>query len=80
MTHEDCGFVLFFFCMCFGLFAYCFSGKEQTASMEETVEIPEQPGTSEGEPLSKYSRTNFFCLNAKETINSYWCPCIEGHT
>ncbi|KAL9822227.1 intracellular hyaluronan-binding protein 4 isoform 3-T3 [Geothlypis trichas] len=29
------------------------SGKEQTASMEETVEIPEQPGTSEGEPLSK---------------------------
>ncbi|XP_030825088.1 intracellular hyaluronan-binding protein 4 isoform X1 [Camarhynchus parvulus] len=29
------------------------SGKEQTASMEETVETPEQPGTSEGEPLSK---------------------------
>ncbi|NXE59020.1 HABP4 protein, partial [Calcarius ornatus] len=29
------------------------TGKEQTASMEETVETPEQPGTSEGEPLSK---------------------------
>ncbi|KAM4752348.1 intracellular hyaluronan-binding protein 4 isoform 1-T1 [Cyanocitta cristata] len=29
------------------------SGTEQTAPMEETVETPEQPGTSEGEPLSK---------------------------
>ncbi|NXV01253.1 HABP4 protein, partial [Cettia cetti] len=29
------------------------TGMEQTASMEETVETPEQPGTSEGEPLSK---------------------------
>ncbi|NXP84485.1 HABP4 protein, partial [Passerina amoena] len=29
------------------------TGKEQIASMEETVETPEQPGTSEGEPLSK---------------------------
>ncbi|NXV69612.1 HABP4 protein, partial [Molothrus ater] len=29
------------------------TGKEQTASMEETVETPEQPRTSEGEPLSK---------------------------
>ncbi|NXK64409.1 HABP4 protein, partial [Sylvietta virens] len=29
------------------------TGTEQTASMEETVETPEQPGTSEGEPLSK---------------------------
>ncbi|NXL82576.1 HABP4 protein, partial [Leptocoma aspasia] len=28
-------------------------GMEQTASMEETVETPEQPGTSEGEHLSK---------------------------
>ncbi|NXB35823.1 HABP4 protein, partial [Eulacestoma nigropectus] len=28
-------------------------GTEQTAPMEETVETPEQPGTSEGEPLSK---------------------------
>ncbi|NWT56303.1 HABP4 protein, partial [Erythrocercus mccallii] len=29
------------------------TGTEQTASMEETVETSEQPGTSEGEPLSK---------------------------
>ncbi|XP_053824996.1 intracellular hyaluronan-binding protein 4 isoform X2 [Vidua chalybeata] len=29
------------------------SGKEQSASMEETVGTLEQPGTSEGEPLSK---------------------------
>ncbi|NXQ38706.1 HABP4 protein, partial [Catharus fuscescens] len=29
------------------------TGTEQTAYMEETVETPEQPGTSEGEPLSK---------------------------
>ncbi|XP_064260213.1 intracellular hyaluronan-binding protein 4 isoform X1 [Passer domesticus] len=29
------------------------SGKGQTASVEETVDSPEQPGTSEGEPLSK---------------------------
>ncbi|XP_016160089.1 PREDICTED: intracellular hyaluronan-binding protein 4 [Ficedula albicollis] len=29
------------------------SGMEQTAYMEEAVETPEQPGTSEGEPLSK---------------------------
>lgn len=50
------------------LFAYCFSGTEQTAPMEETVETPEQPGTSEGEPLSKYSQTNIFFLNAKETL------------
>ncbi|NWY42682.1 HABP4 protein, partial [Sylvia atricapilla] len=28
-------------------------GMEQTAAVEETVESPEQPGTSEGEPLSK---------------------------
>ncbi|KAL2294611.1 hypothetical protein Nmel_008354 [Mimus melanotis] len=42
-----------FFCVCFGLFAYCFSGTEQTAYMEETVETPEHPGTSEVEPLSK---------------------------
>ncbi|NXU20280.1 HABP4 protein, partial [Pardalotus punctatus] len=28
-------------------------GMAQTASMEEAVETPEQPGTSEGEPLSK---------------------------
>ncbi|NWZ80159.1 HABP4 protein, partial [Poecile atricapillus] len=28
-------------------------GTEQTASMEETVETPEQPGTSEGEHLNK---------------------------
>ncbi|NXO76530.1 HABP4 protein, partial [Sitta europaea] len=28
-------------------------GTEQTACMEETMETPEQPGTSEGEPLSK---------------------------
>ncbi|NXH47962.1 HABP4 protein, partial [Dicaeum eximium] len=28
-------------------------GMEQTASMEETMEAPEQPGTSEGERLSK---------------------------
>ncbi|NWT12091.1 HABP4 protein, partial [Vireo altiloquus] len=28
-------------------------GMEQTAPMEETIETPEQPGTSEGEPLSK---------------------------
>ncbi|NXO41452.1 HABP4 protein, partial [Locustella ochotensis] len=28
-------------------------GTEQTASMEETLETPEQPETSEGEPLSK---------------------------
>ncbi|NXR51187.1 HABP4 protein, partial [Hippolais icterina] len=31
------------------------TGTEQTASTEETVENPEQPGTSEGQPLSKYS-------------------------
>lgn len=68
MTHKDSGFLLVF---CFGLFAYCFSGTEQTASMEETVETPEQPGTSEGDPLSKYSQTNIFFLNANETINSY---------
>ncbi|NXF22719.1 HABP4 protein, partial [Rhodinocichla rosea] len=29
------------------------TGKEQTASMEETVESPEQPGKFEAEPLSK---------------------------
>ncbi|XP_062368775.1 intracellular hyaluronan-binding protein 4 isoform X2 [Cinclus cinclus] len=29
------------------------SGTEQTAYMEETVETPEEPGRSEGEPLSK---------------------------
>uniref|UniRef100_A0A8C3QM99 Hyaluronan binding protein 4 n=1 Tax=Cyanoderma ruficeps TaxID=181631 RepID=A0A8C3QM99_9PASS len=29
------------------------TGMQQTAPMEETVETPEQPGTSEGEPLSK---------------------------
>ncbi|NXC91914.1 HABP4 protein, partial [Cercotrichas coryphoeus] len=29
------------------------TGTEQTAYMEEAVETPEQPGTSEGEPLSK---------------------------
>ncbi|NXB14059.1 HABP4 protein, partial [Rhagologus leucostigma] len=29
------------------------TGTEQTAPMEETMETPEQPGTSEGEPLSK---------------------------
>ncbi|NWV11294.1 HABP4 protein, partial [Ptilonorhynchus violaceus] len=29
------------------------TGTEQTAPMEETAETPEQPGTSEGEPLSK---------------------------
>ncbi|XP_039945215.1 intracellular hyaluronan-binding protein 4 isoform X2 [Hirundo rustica] len=29
------------------------TGTEQTASMEETVDTPEQPGTSEAEPLSK---------------------------
>ncbi|KAM4879615.1 intracellular hyaluronan-binding protein 4 [Sylvia borin] len=29
------------------------SGMEQTAAVEETMESPEQPGTSEGEPLSK---------------------------
>ncbi|XP_066037786.1 intracellular hyaluronan-binding protein 4 isoform X2 [Chamaea fasciata] len=29
------------------------TGMEQAASVEETVETPEQPGTSEGEPLSK---------------------------
>ncbi|XP_056369665.1 intracellular hyaluronan-binding protein 4 isoform X2 [Oenanthe melanoleuca] len=29
------------------------SGTEQTAYMEEAVETPEQPGTSEGDPLSK---------------------------
>ncbi|NXB61568.1 HABP4 protein, partial [Struthidea cinerea] len=29
------------------------TGTEQTAPMEETVETPEQPGISEGEPLSK---------------------------
>ncbi|XP_057240645.1 intracellular hyaluronan-binding protein 4 [Malurus melanocephalus] len=29
------------------------TGMEQTAPMEETMETPEQPGTSEGEPLSK---------------------------
>lgn len=70
MTHEGCGFVLVF-CVCFGLFAYCFSGMEQTAPVEETVETPQQPGTSEGEPQSKYSQTNIFFLNAKETINPY---------
>lgn len=68
------------FCVfCFGLFAYCFSGTEQTAYMEETVETPEQPGTSEGEPLSKYRQTNIFFLNAEETINSYWCTCTERY-
>ncbi|KAM7023791.1 intracellular hyaluronan-binding protein 4 isoform 2-T2 [Acridotheres tristis] len=29
------------------------TGTEQTAYVEETVETPEQPGTSEGDPLSK---------------------------
>lgn len=69
MTHEDCGFV---FCVYFVLFAYCFSGTEQTSPMEETVETPEQLWKlSEAEPLSKYSQTNIFFLNAKETVNSY---------
>lgn len=69
VTREDYGFV---FSVYFVLFAYCFSGTEQTSPMEETVETPEQLWKlSEAEPLSKYSQTNIFFLNAKETINSY---------
>lgn len=46
----------------FVLFFYSFSGMEQTTPMEETAETAEQTGTSEGEPLNKYSLTKIFSL------------------
>lgn len=52
---------LFVLCV-FVLFFYSFSGMEQTTPMEETAETAEQTGTSEGEPLNKYSLTKIFSL------------------
>lgn len=44
--------------LCFSV--YCFSEVEQTAPVEETAETAQQQGTTEGEPLKKYSLAKIY--------------------